>query len=848
MAGNIIEEYLVRLGFSFDSASLNTALTNIANAKNRASSSVTAISKSVGAAFTGISTSIAGANIALGKFVTNMAKAELETETAANRMYMNVEAFDQVNTAAKALGYSLNDLSDIALSPELTNQFATLVQDMQSVGDQTHYRDNMREVRSLIFEFTRLKLMIQLGAREVVTDLIDMIGGDLEQVRRTLQSFVNGIQDKLPKISRRIAEVLTHVVRAGNMLLNVIKFVGQLSNKVFDFLRQFPGAVKVAGAALLAVFAALNPAVTAAVAGVGSLMIAIDDYMTYKQGGNSVLGEKWDEIAAKLSGVTAILGEIFAYIYEASAPLFKTISNGISGLLGYAQEGINDVITGAANKTGAIGSGITKSITRGVEASKPKIAELTERLQHVFSDDVPAIFKGIVNTLEGATEILITGMPGAIALLGSLITAASGTLSGIASGVGRIIQENKEILGNLLNTLFNSASQIIDTISLSLNKILPALSEGLSLIIGTLGENLTNILPTLSAGFSKIVTALGNGLTAIIPVLSEGLSRILNAFSPVIEKTINIVADTLSDVITYVTPLINKCIEMISATIEQIAPILEEIVNTVVPVIGDVFKTVASIFTNTLLPIAMQIVEIVAPVLNFIVQTVAPYVQRACEILEYVFNEVIGPLIKDALTSVQTIVGKLKENAEFLNMVLRPLFGFLGTTTDGMLGTFKKIVKVLEPILMPLTTIAKWGDNVQGLGEKVGNAIRGDGFKTNEELGKTAKKDNTNYSNQTAFYTATNTAKVNNAPFAQAIELMASAQKNTVLGGIKSEDLKKLGTTNNNDNKRITNTNNNTVNQRITINNSGTASNALSAATNAAQGIIKSMALSPVVR
>lgn len=826
---NIIEEYLVRLGFSFDSASINTALTNINNAKNKANSSVSAIAKTVGASFTAISTSIAGANIALGKFVSNMARAELETEVSANKMYMNADAYDQVNQAAKALGYTMDDLAGIALTPELTEQFKTLVNDMQSVGDQTHYRDNMREIRSVLFEFTRLKLTVQMGMRQVVTDLIDIIGGDLERVRRTLQGFVNHIQDELPKISKRIAELLTWVVRAGNMLLNVIKFVGQLSGKVFDFLKQFPGAVKVAGLALVGIFAALNPTLTAAIAGVGGLMMAIDDFMVYQQGGNSLLGEKWDDITATLSGITSTIGDIFTFIYEQSAPLFSSLKSGILSLIGGAREGITEALKefneNAGDGTKSIGENISELISdigsdikKGTadarrdfkrafadvfNEARPQIKNLFSEVIRIFREDLPRVFSGIYNAIEGIAEILMSALPGAIELATSLLSYLSEAVAGIAELIGTIIQDNKEAYGELFNTLFSSLAQIFD--------------------------------------------ALQGAISELLPVLASGLSQIIGAFVPVLTDVIKTVADTLSSVIEYITPLIADAMGLISDAMAKVAPIIGQIINAVVPLVGELIKDVVSVFTQTILPILSQLVEIITtvlqPVIDFAVNTFAPVLETLFGLIRDICNTIIGPIFKDVLASVQMVADLFKTTADYFNDMMRPLFEFFGITSDGLLADAKKIVEVLEPILVPLSTLAKWSDNVFNAGQKTGNWIKGYGFRTNEEVyeehqGATTKFQNTSAKNAGNAMTAA----VNNS-----INLAGNGLQQALNSSIKVEDLKKLGATTNNDNKRINNTNNNTVNQNITINNSG-LSNPLNTATNAAQNILRSMALAPITR
>ncbi len=720
-ASNVIREYLVRLGFNFSTSSLNKAMSELNTAKNKATSIVTSISKNIGTSFTSISSAIVAANAAVAGFVVNIAKADLETQTAANRMYMNADAYRTMEQAATALGYSMNNLTDIALSPELTAQFKELVQLGQQTAAPVKLNEQLKEVRSILFEFNRLKVIVQNGMRQVASELLDILDEDLKRIKTNLNAFVNRIQDQLPKISRGIAGLLVHVLRAGNMLLNVIRFVGQLSNKVFEFLNKFPGAVKIAGAALIGIFIALNPVLAAATAGIGGLMVLIDDYMGYKQGANSFFGDKWKDFENIGREISESLGNVFTFAYQKAGPLFTFLLAEADNLF---------------------------------EFSSNRIVKIIDQV----SPYIKSMFGTVLNTAKG---------------------------------------------------------------------ILPFLLDAIGTLSKLLDQAILDLLPSLTDLFNTFVSTTGNLI-----------SKLAETIKPVAEELI----PTLTEVLT----------QLIDGVFVPVIEGLGKIAETLIPILGDIAVKVGNTLNQTIMPILTRITDIVIPLIVDLVTFLGPYISNILDGVFFVINNIIGPIIIDLLDSISYVVEIFKQMGIDFDALMRPLFGLMGDASDGMLATFKEIVEIFEPILMPITKLAEIGEAAKRHGQKVRNFLGGRGFQTNEELGRT---DEDRRAKNALTY-----KKYNTTPQADTTNIIPDLTSTTKYYGniianmpavdLTSEDFKKYGLSeeiNNYDNKRTTNTNNNRVTQNITVNNA-TMSNPFGAAANMANNIIKSMMLSPVTR
>jgi hypothetical protein len=117
---NVMKEYLVSLGFNVDRNKLSDALDVVKLGEGKISSLVSKMSTSLGKGTAGIVTMIASAVVAVGKFTTSVAEADMATQNAANSMWMNVDAYRVTQNAVESLGYSMNELSTIARNPEFT--------------------------------------------------------------------------------------------------------------------------------------------------------------------------------------------------------------------------------------------------------------------------------------------------------------------------------------------------------------------------------------------------------------------------------------------------------------------------------------------------------------------------------------------------------------------------------------------------------------------------------------------------------------------------------------------------------------------------------------------------------
>jgi hypothetical protein len=254
-ATDILKEYLVKLGFSVDSSAqmkIRQALGEIEKQLDKLASNKSAKVLTHGMlAYAGaIGTVIA----ATGAMAAKVANADMEYQKLALRMHMTKDAAKAVTIAQKALNASLEE---IAWIPELRAQYKELKGIVQSTSPDSAA---LKQIRSIMFEFTKMKVIIGQGMEWIVYHLANVFGGSLEGAKNKLSDITKWLKDNIQVWTKWIAGGITVVI-------NVVRAAYEIGKKLYglvkDFINYLPtgvGAIIAFGAAIAGAFM-LNPVI-----------------------------------------------------------------------------------------------------------------------------------------------------------------------------------------------------------------------------------------------------------------------------------------------------------------------------------------------------------------------------------------------------------------------------------------------------------------------------------------------------------------------------------------------------------------------------------------------------------
>ena len=284
MNPDVIREYLVSLGFKVDSSSLGQAKQALTETDKAFKSFSGGVKGSMLAAGTAVVGFFLGSTAAIAGFVENLASSDLQMQQYAKRMNMTTDSARDMTNALDVLGVKLEDLY---LSPELAERFSRLRKESASMRPPAGFTEAMREVRDVQFQFTRLRNTIASAGQWIGYYLTTYLDKPLKAANGTLSNWNEALQGSMPNWTRQIAQVLSWFVRLGTSILRG----GQ---DVRTFLHDLPGEVKTVLVALagLGLLASANPFMLMVI-GITGLIVLLEDFYTYLDGGESLFGDLW---------------------------------------------------------------------------------------------------------------------------------------------------------------------------------------------------------------------------------------------------------------------------------------------------------------------------------------------------------------------------------------------------------------------------------------------------------------------------------------------------------------------------------------------------------------------------
>ncbi|HEX4065109.1 MAG TPA: transglycosylase SLT domain-containing protein [Acidobacteriaceae bacterium] len=207
---NVLQSYLVKLGFATDTVGLarfNTTLRDAAGLIRVNAGSIAAdLLKMQG----GIVSAFAATGAAALGLADKVAMADQEFRLFGLRMYMTQSQAKTLKIAMDALG---QPLENIAWDSELRGRFNQLVDDQKRLqeGLGPDFEEQMRRIRDIRFELTRMQVEGQYLGMNVVENLMKAFGTGPDDLLARLQKINDWVIENMPAISQKIATGLLPV-------------------------------------------------------------------------------------------------------------------------------------------------------------------------------------------------------------------------------------------------------------------------------------------------------------------------------------------------------------------------------------------------------------------------------------------------------------------------------------------------------------------------------------------------------------------------------------------------------------------------------------------------------------
>ena len=236
---NVIESYLVSLGFAVDQPELAKFKRALKDASDTAEHHTSGI---IGQ-FVKWQGAIVGAFAAVGLgtigMMSHVADADLKLQIFAQKMFLPVKTARELTNALDILGMSLEDAS---WNPEARGRLPGLMGEMAALekGLGPGFEQTMMKVRSVTIEFRTWEKVLSFIQMSVTDKLFRALGGDsiLEKIRGWTDWFIKNA----PKISDWITARLVPLMKdAWHVLGDVWRVVEKLAQAFVRLIGAFSG-------------------------------------------------------------------------------------------------------------------------------------------------------------------------------------------------------------------------------------------------------------------------------------------------------------------------------------------------------------------------------------------------------------------------------------------------------------------------------------------------------------------------------------------------------------------------------------------------------------------------------
>ena len=296
---DVLREYLVSLGFSINTQQLNQFRNVLVSANNAVRTMTTATSAQFLTAGTAVVSFVAAGTLALGHFMTDLANTELKMQMMARQLFTSTE---NATTYINTLGAMGRTLDELRLSPELIKQFQELRSQALNMSPPSEYKDEMKEIRAVGFEFTRLKLSATYAMQWIGHYVYLYLETPIRNLKLSLSGINDTIQKNMPQWTQRVAQVVSWIGRLALALYSVKEAVGVVAGAFLAF-KLINMATSPIGLMIL---------------GLTALLLLIDDYNTWatkdEQGnrGKSFYADTWESLTDNkvFEGIDNITGSL----------------------------------------------------------------------------------------------------------------------------------------------------------------------------------------------------------------------------------------------------------------------------------------------------------------------------------------------------------------------------------------------------------------------------------------------------------------------------------------------------------------------------------------------------------
>ena len=368
MALEVLKTYLVKIKHEVDREAQTKAIAEIDTTKSKLSNLFSFTSSGTIKAGAIITSTITSINALLTSTINQVSKADVAAERFARQMWTSEKNARAMLTALDAVGSS--DYSDIYnMTPEEFNRLMQLRNLSLSLEAPKETQETLVLIRDIGHELNKLQVIFEYAKQWFVYAFGKYAGKDLNDIKNSFKEMNEYLMKYLPVVTDYAAKFFYIIFRLGSTGAYLIK---TLASALFNLLNNLPTKAKAAGAGITAFLGMLKLGPLGIfIAALTTLLLLLDDYMVWKKGGKSLLGDTWQSLDDALGSEDSALNkalDIFEGIFDVGGDILSLIYDLTTATIEWADEmgilsGIVNGMLSLLNTAGDIVGGITGYIS-----------------------------------------------------------------------------------------------------------------------------------------------------------------------------------------------------------------------------------------------------------------------------------------------------------------------------------------------------------------------------------------------------------------------------------------------------------------------------------------------------
>lgn len=317
----MLKKYLVKIETQVDQASKNKAMAEIDSTKGKLSNlfkMTSSLSIKAGAT---ILSSVITVNKYLVNTVKEISDLDVTAERFARKLWTSEKNARALQSALDAVGSDFSDINN------MTNEEFQRMNSLRKFGlgleAPAEAQQTLKLFRDFVYLVNKFQVLIKYAGQWFVYYFGKYAGNDLTRLRDKLRNLLDLLAQKMPLIIDKVAKFFYIFYRLASTLFYVLEHV--------------PAKAWAAGAALIAILKIISIGIGPVqlfIIALTTLLLLLEDYMTWKQGGKSLLGNQWQSLTDSINDPNSVLGGLLETVGEISGYLIS----GFNSLVDWAEK------------------------------------------------------------------------------------------------------------------------------------------------------------------------------------------------------------------------------------------------------------------------------------------------------------------------------------------------------------------------------------------------------------------------------------------------------------------------------------------------------------------------------